>query len=125
MQTSHIVDTLLGVGSLVVSGINVLAQIDPTTGSIFTGALTQFGGLGLAVWLAYHNTTVVIPNLQKSFKEERLEIQRMHNEELERKRVDFKEQINQQQIYHNEQLEELISRSICKFSTSENNSSKS
>lgn len=77
-----------------------LETISPLSGGTIMNLLSQFGGLGLAVWLVIRHTTVTIPALQKEHREEREVaakvhaevIQKLvlaHNEELDRRRAEF------------------------------------
>jgi hypothetical protein len=102
----------IGVASLAWSGIYCLSQIDtiientgPLSGGIM-GLLSQFGGVGLAVWLVIHHTTKVIPTMQKEFREERESLQTHHTaaielltgrhiKEMENRREDFKQMLEQ------------------------------
>lgn len=90
MEYDAINEVVIGVGALIVSGVGaVLAQADPALGSSLMSILTQFGGLGLAVWLAYYHTTVTIPTLHKQHKEERIESIKLFTEQLDTKRREY------------------------------------
>lgn len=71
------------------------AEVGSMGGSI-VALVTQFGGLGLAVWLVYQHTTVTIPNLQKE-----------HREERQAALIHFKEQIESQRSEYLQSLKEL------------------
>lgn len=75
-----------------------LAQVDSSMGGAIVGLVTQFGGLGLAVWLVYQHTTVTIPNMQKE-----------HREERQAALLQFKEQLDEQRKEYLESLCELTS----------------
>jgi len=83
MKTEITLSTMIAIVSAIKVS-TILGQLEFPAGSI-AGMITQFGGLGLAVWLAYHHTTVVIPNLQKSHREERKEDLLMFKEALKEK----------------------------------------
>jgi hypothetical protein len=51
--------------------------------------LTQFGGLGLAVWLVYYHTTVTYPNMQKEHREERQAALLQFKAEIDLKRTEY------------------------------------
>ena len=90
MTDSTFGEEALGIGSLVASGIGiVIAQIDPGLGGPLLSILTQFGGLGLAVWLVYYHTTITIPNMQKEHRSEREAAIKEFKEELDVKRIEY------------------------------------
>lgn len=100
----------LGVCSLMMT---VVGQIDASTFPI-ERLVTQFGGLGLAVWLVIHHTMVTIPNMQKQHQEERAatlaqfekmfeEKRKAYQAQLDIQRTDFIETMTKLQCkYHND-----------------------
>jgi hypothetical protein len=94
MKFDYTMDTvlqaLIGTASLVFSVAgSMIGQIDGSAATGFVGIVSQFGGLGLAVWLVYHHTTVSMPNKEKEYKEERLLTLELHTKQLEDMRRDF------------------------------------
>lgn len=86
-------EMILGTSSLVwsfVYSFSHLAQVGtpfPIPESIQGGLvdlLSQFGGLGLAVWLVYRHTTVTIPNMQIEHRKEREAAEEKHSKTLEK-----------------------------------------
>ena len=64
------------------------AEVAAMGGSI-VGLITQFGGLGLAVWLVYQHTTVTIPSMHKEHREEREKALMEFKTELDAKRREY------------------------------------
>ena len=56
--------------------------------------VTQFGGLGLAIWLVIHHTMITIPTMQKLHREER-------TQDLEL----FKQTLNEKLLEHSAELD--------------------
>lgn len=98
MTTDLIAEEIIGIGSLIVSGVGFLiaqtTPIIPATGINVTEFIFQFGGLGLAVWLVIHHTTITIPNLDKRNREEREAILEQHKLEREAALKTFKEELD-------------------------------
>lgn len=99
------IDIALGLSSLMTMLIGQTAITDAIPAMI-----TQFGGLGLAVWLVYHHTMKTIPGLLETHRQERLELIMTFNKTLEEKRQDYKAEIEQQR----KDFEQMLSRVACK-----------
>jgi hypothetical protein len=83
---NFLVEETLGVASLILTTAGMLlGQLDPSLGGAFVSVVTQFGGLGLAVWLVFHHTTKTIPDMQKEHRAEREASITQFAKELERK----------------------------------------
>ena len=87
------------------------AAVDPVAiAPTLPSLLSSVGGLGLAVWLVYYHTTVVMPNMQKLHAEERMQMQVQFNKTLDEKRVDYFREIHEQR----QQFAEIIEKVSCK-----------
>lgn len=115
----------LGIGALIATLIGklfTLAQVDPSIGGTFIGIVTQFGGLGLAVWLVYYHTTTTVPQMQREFKEERQRLLELHKAETDQQKQDYFEQMNKLSAQHREDLDserreflEALKNNQCKY----------
>ncbi len=104
------------IGSLVLSiGGWFIGQVElpaiPSLPNGVTSILSQMGGLGLAVWLVYHHTTVTIPSMQRMHSEERTASQHSFEKILDEKRTEYFREIERQR----EQFSDLINRTTCKY----------
>lgn len=77
----------------------------------FMELLKEFGGLGLAIWLAWWHTTKTIPRMQQEAKEDRQELYEQHRSEMERSKLQHSEEIKQLQ----ETFKESIQRATCQY----------
>lgn len=102
-------EVILGTLSLAVSGFSVLAQA--TVPDAWTSILTQFGGLGLAVWLVIHHTTITIPRMQKDYKEERMEMLKEFEASLIEKRKAYQEELVRQR----QEFSDSLKNTICQY----------
>lgn len=84
--------------------------------------ITQFGGLGLAVWLTIHHTMVTIPRMENRYNEmltameerhrqERVDMIAVFNKTLEEKRADYKSELDQQRI----SFAEMLGKASCRY----------
>jgi hypothetical protein len=115
----------LGIGAIVVTIIGKLwamAQVDPSIGGTFVGIITQFGGLGLAVWLVYYHTTTTVPSMQRDFKDERTKLLEMHKLEIDEKRREYFAQLDKMAEQFKRDLEaergeflEALRSSACRY----------
>ena len=106
MDRCILIEELLGGFSIATTTAGVLAQIDPAMGAGIVGIVTQFGGLGLAVWLVYYHTTVTVPKMQEEYKSERLAMALQHKLEMDEKRKDYFEHINKLAAQHHADLDQ-------------------
>ena len=77
------------------------------SGGSIVGLITQFGGLGLAVWLVYQHTTVTIPNMQKEHRAERQAAWVDYKAEIDTKRKEYLESLERLTEVHATQSREL------------------
>jgi hypothetical protein len=114
---------ILGGAALLMTLFGIIAQVEVPTA--WQGILTQFGGLGLAVWLVIHHTMVTIPNSQKEFREERQAILKAHQEEraetlaafnktLEEKRLAYVAEVDRQRSEFKTMLDQVSSNFKCR-----------
>jgi hypothetical protein len=82
------------------------SEIAASSGSI-VGLITQFGGLGLAVWLVYQHTTVTIPSMQREHREERQIAWADFKAEIDAKRKEYLESLQRLTEIHTAQSREL------------------
>jgi hypothetical protein len=68
--------------------------------------LTQFGGLGLAVWLVYYHTTVTYPNMQREHREERQAALMQFKAEIDLKRTEYLESLEKLTVQYTTELHE-------------------
>jgi hypothetical protein len=95
VELDHVMEATLGTSSLVVTAFGaIVGQLDPSLGGAFVSVVTQFGGLGLAIWLVYIHTTKTIPDLQREHREEREAAIAQFTGELERKRQEYTASLN-------------------------------
>lgn len=109
----------IGVASMVVGAIGMLAQVEiPVSPAMTISQLvSQFGGLGLAVWLVIHHTMITIPSMQKSHAEERRELFASFQKTLDEKRKDYAAEIDRQR----EEFAVMLSRFQCKVENKDKN----
>jgi hypothetical protein len=81
------------------------AEVGSVGGSI-VGLITQFGGLGLAVWLVYQHTTVTIPQMQKEHREERQAALLEFKAEIDLKRKEYLESLQKLTTEYTTELHE-------------------
>ena len=115
----------LGIGALVVTLLGKLwsvSQVDPSIGGTFVGIVTQFGGLGLAVWLVYYHTTTTVPGMQKDFRDERTRLMELHKQEIDEKRKEYFLQLDKMAEQFKRDLEaergeflEALRSSACRY----------
>lgn len=108
-MTSDPEELVLGTLSLITSGLSILAQA--AVPDAWTSVLTQFGGLGLAVWLVIHHTTITIPRMQKDYKDERLEMLKEFENALVEKRQAYHAEIARQR----EEFADSLKLNICQY----------
>jgi len=106
-------EAMAGIGSLAATiGGWALAQAEVTSiPSNVSGLITQAGGLGLAVWLVYHHTTITIPNMQKLHAEERTASQRGFERVLDEKRAEYFKELEKQR----DQFSQMLDKMNCKY----------
>lgn len=111
-------EVLAGIGTITLPFLGwVIAQADPGTlpalniPASVTGLITQAGGLGLAVWLVYHHTTVTIPGMQRLHAEERTAAQALFAKVLDEKREEYFREIERQR----EQFAAMIATIRCQY----------
>lgn len=68
--------------------------------------LTQFGGLGLAVWLVYYHTTVTYPQMRKEHREEREAALLAFKAEIDLKRKEYLESLEKLTVQYTTELHE-------------------
>jgi hypothetical protein len=78
-----------------------------SAGGSIVGLITQFGGLGLAVWLVYQHTTVTIPSMQKEHREERQAAWINFKAEIDDRRKEYLSSLEQVTTTHTIQSREL------------------
>lgn len=111
MKTDILIEMLLGTLSLVAPALGLLAQTNDVTGTWnVAGLVTQFGGLGFAVWLVYYHTTKTIPDLQREHRQEREAIQAKWLATLETKRVEYIAEMKAQRDSFEKALERITCR---------------
>lgn len=111
-----IAETILGASTLVVTlAGTMLSQVQLPGLDGLLPIITQIGGPGLAVWLVYYHTTTTIPNAQKEFRLERAELVAAHAKQLNDKTEAFKIQLKELLEAHKEEIENLISKSYCRY----------
>jgi hypothetical protein len=106
-------EVVAGIGSVIVTISGwLIAQAElPSMPSSINGLITQVGGLGLAVWLVYHHTTVTIPNMQKLHAEERTASQRGFERVLDEKRAEYFKELQTQR----DQFSAMLDKMNCKY----------
>jgi hypothetical protein len=106
-------EALAGIGSIAMTFAGwFIAQADPQTiPSNVSAIITQAGGLGLAVWLVYHHTTITIPTMQRLHAEERATSQAGFQKVLDEKRIEYFREIDKQR----EQFAAMITQINCKY----------
>lgn len=106
-------ESALGIGSFALTLAGwAIAQVDvPAIPTNVGGLITQAGGLGLAVWLVYHHTTITIPNMQKLHSEERTASQKGFEKILDDKRQEYFKEIERQR----EQFSTVMEKASCRF----------
>jgi hypothetical protein len=116
-------ETIAGAAAMAITGIGfMIGQAEvAAAGSGIIGLITQFGGLGLAVWLAYQHTTVTIPNMQKEHREERIATAAIFKAELDLKRAEYLQSLDVLTKQYTQELHErrteiiaAIRESACK-----------
>lgn len=111
MKTDMLIEMLLGTLSLVASALGLVAQTNEGSGPWnVTGLLTQFGGLGFAVWLVYYHTTKTIPDMQREHRQERDAIQAKWLVTLETKRAEYMAEMKAQREAFEKSLERIACR---------------
>jgi hypothetical protein len=86
----------------------ILGQTEiAASGGTIVGLITQFGGLGLAVWLVYQHTTVTIPSMQKEHRQERQAAWADFKAEIDAKRKEYLESLERLTVLHTTQSREL------------------
>ena len=78
---------VLFVGSL----LSQAAQTAPASLDPWVGVVTQFGGLGLAIYLVIHHTTRTIPDMQRDHPTERQELVAAFNARCDKQEACFRE----------------------------------
>lgn len=89
-------EIVMGAASAVVVFVGSLlsqtAQTDPTLNP-WVGIVTQFGGLGLAIYLVIHHTTRTIPDMQKDHRTERQELVTAFSARCDKQETCFRESL--------------------------------
>jgi hypothetical protein len=111
MKTYSVVETALASASIASAAAGLLAQIE-TPGIGIAALITQFGGLGFAIWLVYYHTTKTIPEMMREHREERAENEARWVSTLDAKRREYMEEMKAQR----EASERAIDRIACKYS---------
>lgn len=78
---------VLFVGSL----LSQVAQTESPSLDPWIGIVTQFGGLGLAIYLVVHHTTKTIPDMQRDHRAERQEMVAAFNARCDKQETCFRE----------------------------------
>lgn len=75
--------------------LSQVAQSEPANlGISVTGLVTQFGGLGLAIWLVILHTTRTIPKMQEDHRAERTEMIKAFQDRCDKQETCFRESLD-------------------------------